>query len=181
MTAARKLFFRYGIRKVTVEEICAEANVSKMTFYKFFPNKTKLAETMLTEIFDENERVFRELMDADMPFSEKMEILVQRKLDTGKDAGMQFIAELYQTSDSEIATYLRANIRERMKNTLKEFAKAQEKGWMRKDIKPELLMIIFDKMQEIAGDERILKAYDNVEDMTREIANFFIYGISNER
>ncbi|RKY44359.1 MAG: TetR/AcrR family transcriptional regulator, partial [Candidatus Neomarinimicrobiota bacterium] len=30
----KKLFYRYGIKKVSVEEICKEAGVSKATFYK---------------------------------------------------------------------------------------------------------------------------------------------------
>ena len=31
--ASRDLFMRYGIKRVTVEEICETAGVSKMTFY----------------------------------------------------------------------------------------------------------------------------------------------------
>jgi AcrR family transcriptional regulator len=41
---AKELFWKYGIKKVSIEEICAEAPVSKMTFYKFFKNKNDLAE-----------------------------------------------------------------------------------------------------------------------------------------
>jgi len=31
---SKKLFWKYGIKRVTIEEICREAGVSKMTFYK---------------------------------------------------------------------------------------------------------------------------------------------------
>ena len=48
LIAGKKLFFKYGLKKVTIEEICAEANVSKMTFYKYFPNKTALVK----KVFD---------------------------------------------------------------------------------------------------------------------------------
>ncbi len=178
--ATQKLFYRYGIKKVTIEDICKEANVSKMTFYKYFPNKIELAKTMLTNIFDQSERLFRELMESDTPFVEKMERLVQWKLDNSKDASMQFVAEIYETSaDSEIALFLKQAIHDRMQGVVKEFVKAQGKGLMRKDLKPELLLAIFDKIQELAGDERVLKAYNNVQEMTREISNFFIYGIAS--
>ncbi len=180
LEATKKLFYRYGIKKVTIEDICKEANISKMTFYKFFPNKTELAKTMLTNIFDQSERLFRELMESDTPFTEKMERLVQWKLDNSRDASMQFVAEIYETSaDSDIALFLKQTVHDRMQGVVKEFVKAQEKGLMRKDLKPELLLVIFDKIQELAGDERVLKAYDNVQEMTREISNFFIYGIAN--
>ena len=43
MSTGKDLFWKYGIRRVTVEEICEKSNVSKMTFYKYFPNKETLA------------------------------------------------------------------------------------------------------------------------------------------
>ena len=37
----KELFWKYGTKRVTVEEICREAGVSKMTYYKFFKNKNE--------------------------------------------------------------------------------------------------------------------------------------------
>ena len=51
---SKELFWKFGFKRVTIEEICKEAGVSKMTFYKFFPNKLELAKTILDKIFDEN-------------------------------------------------------------------------------------------------------------------------------
>jgi len=44
------LFWKHGIKRVTIEEICTEADVSKMTFYKFFPNKIELAKKLIQQI-----------------------------------------------------------------------------------------------------------------------------------
>ena len=41
--AAHELFYRYGIKKATVEDICSRANVSKMTFYRNFKDKNEMA------------------------------------------------------------------------------------------------------------------------------------------
>ena len=49
---AKELFWKFGIKRVTIEEICREANVSKMTFYKFFSNKNELLHTVIEEMFD---------------------------------------------------------------------------------------------------------------------------------
>ena len=40
---------------MTIEEICGEAKVSKMTLYKFFPNKIELAKVILKKVFDDFE------------------------------------------------------------------------------------------------------------------------------
>lgn len=39
LSAGKELFWKHGVKRVTVEEICVQASVSKMTFYKFFMNK----------------------------------------------------------------------------------------------------------------------------------------------
>ena len=44
LNTARQLFWKHGIRRVSVEEVCREAGVSKMTFYRSFPNKIELAK-----------------------------------------------------------------------------------------------------------------------------------------
>ena len=50
MLAAKDLFWKFGIRKVSIEEICSKANVSKVTFYKYFENKIDLAIFILLVI-----------------------------------------------------------------------------------------------------------------------------------
>ena len=40
--AAQELFREYGLNKVSVEEICDRAGVSKMTFYRQYRNKIDL-------------------------------------------------------------------------------------------------------------------------------------------
>ena len=48
--AGRHLFWKYGMKRVSIEEICREAGVSKMTFYKYFANKTALALYILKTV-----------------------------------------------------------------------------------------------------------------------------------
>ena len=42
-STAKNLFFKFGLRRVSVEEICIKASVSKMTFYRNFNNKEHIA------------------------------------------------------------------------------------------------------------------------------------------
>ena len=50
----RKIIWKHGIKRVSIEEICREAGVSKMTFYKYFPNKLELVKSLFDILFDEN-------------------------------------------------------------------------------------------------------------------------------
>ena len=49
----KKLFWKYGIKRVSIEEICKEANVSKMTYYKFFQNKNELVKTIYKNVMED--------------------------------------------------------------------------------------------------------------------------------
>jgi AcrR family transcriptional regulator len=180
MDAARRLFYKYGIRKVTIEEICAESSVSKMTFYKYFTNKTELAKAVMTKIFSTNIKDFTDLMESDISFPEKMHGLLMMKIEGTKDANWAFFIDLYKSDDTELTAYMQNMIQDSMKLTAEYFRKAQEKGLMRKDLHPALMMVILDKMQEMAFDERLLKTYDSVQELCMEITKFFLYGIFEE-
>ena len=72
MDAAKALFWKYGIVKVTVEAICEHAEVSKMTFYRNFDNKKHVAEKVLTAIAAKSMHDYRRIMDSDIPFNKKI-------------------------------------------------------------------------------------------------------------
>jgi AcrR family transcriptional regulator len=51
LAAASRQFGARGIAAVSVEELIAEADVSRATFYRFFSNKYNLLETLLNPVF----------------------------------------------------------------------------------------------------------------------------------
>jgi AcrR family transcriptional regulator len=60
--AGRKLFWKYGFRRVSVDEICREAGVSKMTFYRAFEDKQDLAKTIFRKVAEEGVKQFIEIL-----------------------------------------------------------------------------------------------------------------------
>ena len=44
---AGELFFRLGIRSVSIDDICRELGMSKKTFYVYFASKDEMIEQML--------------------------------------------------------------------------------------------------------------------------------------
>lgn len=52
LQAAARQFTARGIATVSVEELLADADVSRATFYGFFPNKYSLLEELLNPIFE---------------------------------------------------------------------------------------------------------------------------------
>ena len=48
LRTAEDLFMQFGYDRVSVEEICREANVSNVTFYKYFKNKLDVLKDYMT-------------------------------------------------------------------------------------------------------------------------------------
>ena len=61
LSTAEALFRLHGIRRVTVEEVCSKAGVSKVTFYKYFANRNALALAVLESMITQSLRFFRKL------------------------------------------------------------------------------------------------------------------------
>jgi AcrR family transcriptional regulator len=177
VAAAHKLFYKYGIRKVTIDEICTEANVSKVTFYKHLTNKTELAKKVLDDIFNHFINRLSSLMDSSAPFPEKMHGILQLKVETAKGANVAFVLDLYRNSEAELIEYTRGKFKTVIALTADYLIDAQQKGLIRSDLNPTLLIALLDKMQELAFDDRVLHTYKTANDMGIEITKFFLYGV----
>ena len=84
LSAAKDLFWKHGIRRVTVEEISKEAGISKMTFYRTFSNKQEVAAAVLTDVLDSSMQRYRAAMDSDAPFEERIREVVLLKHDNAQ-------------------------------------------------------------------------------------------------
>jgi len=77
--AARELFFKRGITDVSVSEIAAQAGVAPMSLYNYFGDKQSLVREVLTESIDEILARFGEIIERDIPFTDKLRLLSEQK------------------------------------------------------------------------------------------------------
>lgn len=171
LATAEELFFRHGIKRVTVEEICRKAKVSKMTFYKYFPDKIALAHHIWRAVIEEAITKIDEFDALNIPFQEKLkrifEYTDQLTTRMENDFVKDFIALDLDHLDQDRA----------LQRMTKLFTDAQQRGEVRPDIKPEFLLAIHDKTHELMHDEQLLKLYPDYTAYNRECFNFFCYGI----
>ncbi len=174
---AKDLFYRFGIKRVTIEEICREAKVSKMTFYKFFPNKIELAKYLLTTIFDTAMQEYLEIVDSSEPFAEKLKMLINVKRRSSNNISNEFIAELLQHPEPNIAALYDKQREKSLTLTMTFFERAQKTGDIRPDIKLEFIPYILNKMIDMSTDDALKHLYQSPQDYILEMTNFFLYGV----
>ena len=123
----RKLFFQHGIRRVSVEEVCREAGVSKMTFYRSFKNKDDLVLHILDQLVDASMAHCELLMKQNAPFAEKMEELMAMKVKMVAQFSKEFMKDLMSTS-GKAGLYLLKRRQEADAMMKTFFQDAQKKG-----------------------------------------------------
>jgi AcrR family transcriptional regulator len=174
---AKELFWKHGFKRVTVEEICIKANVSKMTFYKYFPNKTELAIKIIKDIFDDSMKIYNEMMSEDIPFTEKMQKQVMMKLEGTKDISEEFVKDVFGDTDSQVHKYWEKRANEAITTVIDHYKDAQSKGWIRKDIKIDFIVYVINKFFEFVNDDYLISKYKTMQELIIEINKFLLYGI----
>ena len=177
MKTAHDLFWKHGFRRVSIEEICRKAGVSKMTFYRFFPNKIELAKTVFREVIDEGMQRFKDIMDADITGAEKIKRIILLKAEGTNDISREFMEDFYLDNEFELKSFVEAKIMEATQVGLRVFGEAQQNGIIRNDVKLEFMFAFSTKAIEIMHDEKLLKMFNTPQDMIMEFIKIFIYGI----
>lgn len=175
-TTAEQLFQRYGFRRVTIEEICQQASVSKMTFYKYFTNKGELIRYMLDIWLSESKRMMDEVNAMDIPFTEKIRRILRLKEESSMAISHEFMAD-YMNPDEELKIYIQEFYSKVVALFIDFIKVAQAKGEVRPEIRPEFLIALLNKLVELAKDEQLVKLYPSITEFSLEINNFFYCGI----
>lgn len=165
---AENLFMHHGIRRVTIEEICDKAGASKMTFYKYFPNKIGLAKHIWRNLQEEGFNKLDEIDAMDIPLPEKIQLMFDWKQEFVSNISNEFIEEIIP---------LHIDVEEYRKRFVQFIVDAQKRGEVRPEISPEFFIAALDKLYELAFDEELTKRYPNSIDFNREIKDFFWFGI----
>jgi AcrR family transcriptional regulator len=161
------LFIKHGMRRVTVVEICNQANVSKPTFYKYFENKEALARRIVESWIDEALELIDEIEEADLPFPEKLKRMLAIKQELSVRPGPEFFEDLIP---------LDIDLSHAMQRVVRFLMVGQHNGDIRADIRPEVLMASFNLLNSMQHNPRIRGLYDDLERLAADVFKLFYYG-----
>lgn len=179
LKAAKTLFWKYGIKRVTIDEICSQAPVSKMTFYKFFKNKEVLAEYLLNEVLTGWHNEYRQIMSRKIPFTSKIKQVINLEQTASENMGEEFIKDIYNNEFTELQKLIDSERNLYNTEIVKDMIEAQKQGEIRADIKPEFILYLLEDIGSKVMDEKLSELYDSKQELIMELTNFFFYGIMN--
>jgi AcrR family transcriptional regulator len=168
LQTAEQLFSRFGAKRISVEELCREAGVSKMTFYKHFANKAELIRTIRDNWIDLGFSRFDEINAMELPFPEKIDLMTRWEVEFSARINTEFIREVLATEDVE----------KRFKQGyLGNIRAAQNRGDIRSDIDPEFLWLVQKKLGELFREESWKTAPMEFDRFQKQLRNLLYFGL----
>ncbi len=177
--AGRELMFRHGIRRVSIEEICRVAKVSKVTFYRIFPNKLDLAARIIQDTMNASIKHFSNIIDSDRSAEEIVTTIVREKKKLANQMCPELVQEMYDP-DFGLKDLLDELTQKGMAEFQRFIVHRQNTGEIRASLDPEFVYMMILKMQELVADEAFVALFSSTGEMTAEVNNFLFYGIMND-
>jgi AcrR family transcriptional regulator len=146
LAKAGELFYRYGLHAVGVDRIIKESNVAKMTFYKYFPSKSKLIAAYLAYRNEVWLQALREIAERDAPVLDRI-LAVFDLLDHAFHApdfqGCPFIKALAEYGADQQEQEIRSEIASHFKQTEDIISELISKLAVRPDIARITMSLLF--------------------------------------
>ena len=165
---AERLFSRFGARRVTVEEICRESGVSKVTFYKYFQNKIALIRRIRDNWVEEGFRKFDEINALDIPLPETIDLMTSWKAAFGSRVGAGFIRDMVSIDHV---------VDETKRRYLANIAEARKRGDVRDDINLEFLWMVTEKLYDLVREDTWKTVFSDFGLFQEQLRTLIFYGL----
>ena len=107
--ATRKLFERYGYKRVSMDEIAKQSGVTKKTVYSYFKNKEEFLKYFLNEEVQNMKKIFEESEKENQSFFENLQEAISELIKYIK--GRNFLKIIFEESESFKSSVIIENIK----------------------------------------------------------------------
>lgn len=178
LRTAETLFMQFGYNRVTVEELCREAKVSKVTFYKYYANKFAVLEDYLGTRLDLGWETFDRIRHADAPLQEKLHAMITMKESAVSHMTAVFYKSLVEGGD-DLQGLLAKWTSMSMTAMRQFFIDGQSKGEISPTYNIDFLMHMYGIIVADTQTEALTHVYgDDLVKLSKDYMNFLFYGIS---
>lgn len=177
--SGKTLFWKHGISRISVEELCSHAGISKMSFYRYYNNKYHLAREILLQEIVEGVKHYDEIMYTSRPFKERFSDLMIYKASQAKMMSMELIQDLYldNPENKNLRDFMQKQQEINFARLRNDLIDAQQRREIRSDLRIDFLMHMLITFAQQMQNPQLLSQYDTPVDVVKDFAQFFLHGI----
>lgn len=177
------LFFRLGIRSVSIDDICHELGMSKKTFYVYFASKDELVEQLLQANIDYMTSKMEDLLKTG-DFSQLVKKFIKHQEAEKNDVRRvpQLVYDLKKYYPRQFAQF-QVNCFETQKEYIQRYLEmGQKAGLVRANLNIELVAVLFAKIHSdaIRDFEEIEGHGHNMHQLGHTAMDVFVRGVLSE-
>lgn len=176
LAAAREMFFQNGVAETGITDIAKKAGVSQVTIYNYFDSKDGLIRAVMLEFMEEKLRELDELLAGDLPFPQKIEIMLFNKKAHAREAQEKGFMQSIPLNDPALWEILDDFTQKKALPAIMEVIRqGQQEGYVDKNISIDAIMHYLNAFKHIMSLPGFLESAN--EQMRMELAGLFFYGI----
>ncbi|MGM0498187.1 MAG: TetR/AcrR family transcriptional regulator [Bacteroidota bacterium] len=176
-----ELYYQYGIKSVTMDDVARELGMSKKTLYKYISNKDELVEYCINSLVQKRNCAFKRIEEENVNAIEELFLVnehVIKMLKNYNPSTEYDLKKYYPHLYEKLRKYRRENMYEAVKNNI---IKGKQEGLYRKNLNEDIISRVHVS--------RIENSYANemfgIDELTswkfvREMFTYHLHGIANE-
>ncbi|CCH56626.1 transcriptional regulator, TetR family [Fibrisoma limi BUZ 3] len=182
LAEAEQLFWKYGVRSVTMEDIARRLGISKKTIYQHFSDKEEILQQVIAGNINESETKAECLTThATNPVEEILMVLDMMRKKSVK-VNPNFLIDIQRHYPDAFALYKQHKEQYIRRSILENIQKGIDQGLYRSDINPSILARLRVEQIEWAFNNDFFPTdeYDMLE-VQHELMHHFVRGILTEK
>lgn len=176
---SQELFFKYGLKSITMDDLAREMGISKKTLYASFNNKQEIINIITIKLIEEHERNCVEIEKNARNAIEEILMYVNSVKSIFQQFNYKITYEMkkyYSESWDILKNYKKEFLLQKVKNNLKRGVK---EGLYRDNLNVEIISSLrMEQMKIISNSALFLSANINKKEVSRELFFQILYGMS---
>ena len=182
LEASYRLFHKYGIRSVAMDDIARELSISKKTIYQYFRDKNDLVSSVTEKQMDIERREIEEVEQSSQDAIDELAkiSLCMRKNLRDINPSLVFDLQKYHKKAWNLWTTFK---NEFIKNNIvRNLEKGIRDGFFREDINVEIIAIFRVEQVQMTFDDNIYpKNKFELSELQVQLFDHFVYGLLTEK
>lgn len=178
LKGAEELFFKYGIKNITMDEVARHLGMSKKTLYQYFKDKDEMVHSLILDKIEEDKRIFGKThKESENIVVEAFAIMKNIREIMGHVNPILFyeLAKFYPKTWEKFNEFKRDFIRINLEESLRM---GQAQGFVRSDININILSTMRLESIDMSFNTQIFPSDKfNLVEVHVALTEHFLYGI----
>lgn len=182
INAARRLFREHGFSAVSVGGICAEAAVSRVTFYKYYSGKNALLQEIVTEQKNRVRAEFENLLARQCSLREAAEaVFALQRQSFDELYSAAFLRDIEENTDLELERFFHELNEEKYAFMRGFFHTLQQRRLIQPDLPVELIDLFIRQADVLMCHPQLAALYAAApQKLPQDVLGLLLHGLAGE-